>query len=459
MEVTMALQFHVVELTADKIGDAIDFLFNTDLISTSFGIDRIIQTILSAVRLRPESIPILAQFSSALLKAATSENSMAELKSCALGTAQRRLSIPDPFPNEAGLLSFLFHAFKHHFLTIDDIARLTKSLLEEPFAAQSTAWLLSYFAPELQLADPNFTEAVIARVNTTAGCDDWPDALKQFAENMNDDRRNNWSQLKRDREALNTNQLTFGSKGKGDDEQCDDEECTDEIPDEGSLHEKPAGRRSESVAWIVPPRMRMSFDEAQHRAFHSSPWTSVREGHRRRHYERHCRFREALSHPVGRSVELAFIAQEAPYVLDTAVPPPALIGAVQRPSDQPQTSRLIASLQTDHSIQVSPQLETGHDSLTPLRNLRLLRRNCPADPSTTGTESTKKDSPNRDKSLKKSVGAQETTRGSIENSPTEETWRSLRIWKETTLRKVIEEFNQSLSKPRECPKSRYRPQP
>jgi ankyrin repeat protein len=202
MDVMMALQFHVMELTADNIGDAIAFLFNTDFTRTSFGIDRIIQTILCAVKLRARNIPILARFASALLKAATSENSLAELKSCALGESQRLLSVPKPFPNEAGLLSFLFHAFKHRFLTIDDIARLTRSLLEEPFAAQSTAWLLSYFAPELQLADPNLTEAVISRVNTSAGCDDWPDDLTPFADGIDDDRRSNWSQLKMDREAL-----------------------------------------------------------------------------------------------------------------------------------------------------------------------------------------------------------------------------------------------------------------
>jgi ankyrin repeat protein len=197
----LILQSRILDLTADEIGDAIAFVSETELVTTAFGIGRVVATILLAVRMRPLAIPVLVQFIRALLQAATADNSLAMVKSCAVEQARRCLGAPDPFPKEAGLLSFLFHGFQYGFLTIDDIASLARSLLNDPFAGQSITWLLSYFAPELEGVDSNLMEALISRMNAFAANGQWPDALKLFAERINDLRCNNWALLKHDREA------------------------------------------------------------------------------------------------------------------------------------------------------------------------------------------------------------------------------------------------------------------
>jgi ankyrin repeat protein len=190
-----SLQLLLGDLTLDSLDDNASQIIHSDMINTESGIRQIASAILVTVNTRPLIIPLLSQLVGALSSAASPENLLGGLESCILETISRSLSSSKPFPNEAGALAFLFQAFTNGVI-IHDIAHFVKRLSREPSVTLSICWILCYFAPELEAADPSLFMKAIDQIRISSIDHGFPRIFQIFLDQLDLLEKDNWRILK-----------------------------------------------------------------------------------------------------------------------------------------------------------------------------------------------------------------------------------------------------------------------
>jgi ankyrin repeat protein len=214
-DMTASLQSILFDLTPDTITDSLQQFLDHDLIMTTSGICHIASAILVAANIRPSTIPTLIQLIGHLSAVVSPDNSLGKFKPCILKLLRKSFVCSKSFPNEAAFLAFLFQGFEQTLFLTDDILALTRSLARKSSYNQSTCWLLAYFAPELEEADPALTKELIERFQRNPTYRYFPHFLKNFLDKLHDLQANEWKLFKQQRNFF-TNSQTLVSEIRKD---------------------------------------------------------------------------------------------------------------------------------------------------------------------------------------------------------------------------------------------------
>jgi ankyrin repeat protein len=195
IERATSLQSLLGDLTPETIDDIAAQIIHSNMINTESGIRQIVSAILVTVNTRPLLIPILSQLVGSLASAASPKNVLGNLEGCILKTIYGMLSDPEPFPSEAGSLAFLYQAFRNDAI-VHSIEHFVKRLSREHSDALSICWILCYFAPELEAADPALFANAVDQVRVSATHHTFPRIFQIFVDQFELLRGNNWRVLK-----------------------------------------------------------------------------------------------------------------------------------------------------------------------------------------------------------------------------------------------------------------------
>jgi hypothetical protein len=195
-----SLQSFLIDVTLETVEDSTKKLLESDLIHTKSGIRQIVSAILVAANARPTQIPAQCQLACALFASANSENALSHVQSRLRKMLFRLIECRKPVPSEATSFAFLFQSYKHGLFSIDSLLLFANRLTEMSRLVQSTYWLLSYFAPELEKANSVLASNLIARLQKNSTDQYLPSIFKEFSDTLETLRANNWSRLKQKRD-------------------------------------------------------------------------------------------------------------------------------------------------------------------------------------------------------------------------------------------------------------------
>jgi ankyrin repeat protein len=180
-----------------------------EVISAS-GIDHLVSALFASVNARPLNIPTLAELAKILSASASSNATLSGLKARIFQELLKAFNCRKPVPKQAASFAFFFQCFECGLISVDDVLSLTKQISENTKLFRSVCWILAYFAPELETADPTFTEELITSLQSHSNRSSSPQILKAFSEDLSRTRSENWAIVKRNRNFW-THSLTFFS--------------------------------------------------------------------------------------------------------------------------------------------------------------------------------------------------------------------------------------------------------
>jgi hypothetical protein len=115
----------------------------------------------------------------------------------------RSFTHSNPVPTEAGTFAFLFQCFKAGLFSRDAIVHLARFASNQPCLSGTACWLLSYFAPELEAADPQLTQEMIGSLHQSYQNPAFPQFLRSLSESLDRFSHDNWGKLKSHRDFFN----------------------------------------------------------------------------------------------------------------------------------------------------------------------------------------------------------------------------------------------------------------
>jgi ankyrin repeat protein len=105
-----------------------------------------------------------------------------------------------PFPNESSAFSFLYECVQAGAFAMSEICHEIAKLTKSSAFSRSIAWLYCYFAPEIYNEDPAFGERLSKGMQHVREVRQFPCILRNFARNIAKLAKDDWKELKSQRE-------------------------------------------------------------------------------------------------------------------------------------------------------------------------------------------------------------------------------------------------------------------
>jgi hypothetical protein len=222
------LQSIMTDISEDRISEALAQVLDLPLVASASGIEHIASAILVAVYARPMRIPALAQLSMRLYRAASPANALDELRASLLKILLRCFTYSNTVPYEAASFAFLFHGVKHRLIPKKWVVTLARFCLAQPPLTRTSAWLLSYFAPELQQADPALYHMMTADFQANLRQSSIPHMFKSIGKDVRGERGACWRRLKMRRDFFaNSDACCIATHVMHDDVAALEQKCQD----------------------------------------------------------------------------------------------------------------------------------------------------------------------------------------------------------------------------------------
>jgi ankyrin repeat protein len=195
-DLIVSLQASLADIDSHTVND----ILQSPIVDSQTGIQLLASAILTTAFTRVPKIPSLARLSVVLFNSAQTDNSLSHLKPELMKILLNSFSLTNPVPREAPAFAFFFQAFASGLFTAHEVVNLTKKLASDHRLLQSTCWLLSYFAPEIEAADGDFAEELIDRIQKFSERRLLPQMFGSFSESIDRFRAEDWFVFNRYRE-------------------------------------------------------------------------------------------------------------------------------------------------------------------------------------------------------------------------------------------------------------------
>jgi ankyrin repeat protein len=191
IDTIVSLQSLFIDITENNADHSLQCLIESEVIQMPSAADRVASAILVAVDARPSIIPVLAQCAASL------SHKIPQLKSRLLDRLSKSFACKRPLPTKASSFAFFYQSFAFELFSIEDVLAVIKKTAEKPEWVRSVCWLFSYFAPELEMAAPEYVHELVIAIRNASSTGSFPQMFKHIAET---DGSHGWSAVKAERD-------------------------------------------------------------------------------------------------------------------------------------------------------------------------------------------------------------------------------------------------------------------